>query len=62
MNGRSVMAGSNVKPGLTGLPEPDRWTGDMWGNVPGMNAWFKANKQALKDYDKGRLEEALSKL
>lgn len=56
------MAGSNVKPGLTGLPEPDRWTGDMWGNVPGMNAWFKANKQALKDYDKGRLEEALSKL
>ena len=53
VKGRSEMAGSNVVPTSHKLPEPERWTGDMWANVPGINSWLKANKEALKDYDKG---------
>ena len=49
-------------PSKNGLPEPKRWEGDYWANVPKINEWIKKNGGYLKDYDNGRLEKALKEL
>ena len=56
------MAGTNLMPSQKGLPEPKKWEGDYWANVPKINEWFKKNKGYLNAYDDGRLEKALKSM
>ena len=62
MKHRSTMAGKDAKATKNGLPQPDRWEGDYWANVPHINEWIQENKEFLRNYDNGRLEEALNQL
>ena len=41
---------------------PDRWKGDYWANIPGLNTWIKNNHQFIDKYDGGKLLKSLKSL
>ena len=60
---RTQMAGTDLKLPESGeILETDIWNGDYFANVPQINSWLHSHGQTLRDYDQGRLEQALAML
>ena len=57
---RTEMAGTDLSLPENGhIQETDIWKGDYFANVPSISQWINQNGEFLRNYDQGRLEQAL---